>query len=99
VSLSLWQMGAAALCPHANTRFFQNSAPDEVWIEGTMELLRRCDAVVLVGPVAAREASSGTAAEVSEARRLNMPIFDSEDLHAEFRIKHWITEFVREMNP
>jgi hypothetical protein len=56
-ALEVWQLGAAALCPHKNTQHFQDSAPDSVWIEGTLELLRRCDAVLVGGRY---EASSGT---------------------------------------
>lgn len=41
VALELWKMGVAVLCPHANTRMFHGEAPDELWLEGTMEMLRR----------------------------------------------------------
>jgi hypothetical protein len=37
--------GCIALCPHTNTRFFSGTLTDEFWLEGTKELLRRCDAV------------------------------------------------------
>lgn len=44
-ALEVWRMGAAALCPHTNTRFYQGALPDEVWLLGDLELLKRCDAV------------------------------------------------------
>jgi nucleoside 2-deoxyribosyltransferase len=47
LSLEVWSKGMAALCPHANTRFFQGSLPDQVWIDGDIELLSRCDAVLM----------------------------------------------------
>src|SRR5690349_1445104 len=48
VAARVWAMGMVALCPHANSRHMDGVATDEVFLDGTMELLRRCDAVVLV---------------------------------------------------
>lgn len=67
-------LGAMPLIPHANTRFFHGSMPDEFWLKGTLELMRRCDAVALVD---GWEASSGARVEVEEARRLGIPVFTS----------------------
>lgn len=47
LALEVWRMGAVAICPHANTAHFQNAAPDEVWLNGDLELLARCDAVLM----------------------------------------------------
>jgi hypothetical protein len=47
LALDVWRMGAAVICPHANTRFFQGAADDEVWLSGDLEILSRCDAVLL----------------------------------------------------
>ncbi|HFW4440633.1 TPA: hypothetical protein ACIBQB_002292 [Salmonella enterica subsp. enterica serovar 9,12:-:-] len=67
--------------PHLNTANFEykteGEIPDEYWLECTMELMRRCDAVLLIGEDAMR--SSGTRAEVEEAKRLNIPVFNSLD--------------------
>ena len=65
-------MGAAALCPHTNTRFFQNAAPDEVWLDGDLELLARCDAVLMTEDW---ERSSGARAEHEHATKRQMPVF------------------------
>jgi nucleoside 2-deoxyribosyltransferase len=65
-------MGAMPLCPHTNSRFFHGLLTDEFWIEGTLELLRRCDAVLVVP---AYEGSRGTASEIQEAKRLGKPVF------------------------
>jgi nucleoside 2-deoxyribosyltransferase len=73
VALELWRMGAAVICPHANTRFYQGAAPDEVWLEGDLEMLGRCDAVVLVENW---EKSAGTMAERSYAKLHNIPVFE-----------------------
>lgn len=76
LALQVWKAGAAALCPHANTRFFQGAAPDLVWLEGDLEMLSRCDGMVLVDNW--RE-SEGAKAEVAHAHRLKIPVF--EDIH------------------
>ena len=72
VSASLWEHGIANFCPHANTAHFDGIAPDEVFLEGGLIMLRRCDAVVLVGKW---WESAGTRAEIEEAKRLGIPVF------------------------
>lgn len=47
LALEVWRAGFVALCPHTNTRFFQGAAPDDVWLLGDLELLRRCDAILM----------------------------------------------------
>ena len=71
-ALTVWRNGGAALCPHLNTANFQGAAPDEVWIEGTLELLRRCDALLTVPGYTS---SKGTLGEIDEAKRLGIPVF------------------------
>lgn len=73
LALSVWCLGAAALCPHTNTRFFDKAGDDAVFLEGTMEMLRRCNAMLLVQPDWHK--SSGTKAEIAEALRLHIPVF------------------------
>lgn len=74
LALSVWRLGAAAICPHTNTRFFQGAAPDEVWLKGDIEILRRCDAVILTDDW---KRSSGARAEVAEAYSRGIPVFTS----------------------
>lgn len=74
--------GAAPLCPHANTRYFHGTLTDAFWIDATVELLRRCDAVMLVK---GWENSSGTRGEIVVAESIGIPIWRQiEDL------KEWI---------
>jgi len=63
-ALEVWRMGHACVCPHTNTRFFQGAADDSVWLEGDLEILRRCDVVLMVP---GWERSSGARAERDEA--------------------------------
>lgn len=66
------EAGAMPFIPHANTASFHNTLTDAFWYQGTLEMLRRCDAIILVP---GWEDSKGALAEVAEAKKLNMPIF------------------------
>lgn len=74
LALEVWKLGHAALCPHANTMFFQDAdgCADEVWLDGDLEMLKRCDAI-LVTPDWQR--SSGARKEVQYATELGIPVF------------------------
>jgi hypothetical protein len=75
-SIHLWQMGFACICPHMNTANFDGLAPDEVWLEGDIEMLRRCDMIYLLPNW---EQSEGTRAEWAEAQRLGIPRLEIDD--------------------
>ncbi len=47
-ALKYWKLGYTVICPHKNTAFFGGAAPDEFWLEGDLELLRRSDIVVFI---------------------------------------------------
>lgn len=74
LALKVWQAGAVALCPHANTMFFQNAygVDDSIWLDGDLELLKRSDAVLLVS---GWESSTGAKAEVEYAVSIGKPVF------------------------
>ena len=74
VGLEVAKAGHMPVVPHANTQHFHGQLDDAFWLEGTLELLRRCDAVVLVP---GWEKSSGTRAEVREARRIGITVYSS----------------------
>ena len=84
LALEVWRLGAACICPHTNTRHFQGAAPDSVWLEGDLEILCRCDAVILAPHWSA---SSGARAEVERAKALSIPVFSSLG-----SLKHWLFE-------
>lgn len=78
VGLLAARKGWAPVVPHCNTSlydFVTDQLTDQFWLGATLELMRRCDAVVLVP---GWQLSSGTLAEIVEARRLGIPVFDSE---------------------
>lgn len=69
--------GWSPICPHANTGHLDEllpGTPDSFWLESTMELLRRADAVVLVP---GWDNSAGTQAEIAEAIARDIPVFVS----------------------
>ena len=89
LALEVWMLTkngeslASAICPHANTRFFQGYGPDEIWLRGDLEIVLRCDALLLVE---GWERSEGTLKEIEFARDNNIPVFNTlENLYA------WIT--------
>jgi nucleoside 2-deoxyribosyltransferase len=84
LALDVWRLGAACICPHANTAHFQDAAPDEVWLQGDLEILRRCDAMILTNTWMR---SKGACAEREEAMRLEMPIF-----YTTAELKQWLEE-------
>ena len=47
VAIKYWQKGYAVICPHKNTALFDGLCPDETWLDGDIEILKRCDLVVM----------------------------------------------------
>ena len=73
-ALAIWRLGAAALCPHTNSRFFHGAAPEAVWLDGYLEMLSRCDAVLMVDEW---RNSAGAQAEHRAAEVQQKPVFYS----------------------
>jgi hypothetical protein len=74
LALQVWKLGAACICPHKNTALLGGCCDDSIWLEGDLEMLRRCDAVVCTDDW---QRSEGARNEVIEARRLNIPVFET----------------------
>jgi hypothetical protein len=74
LSFAVNQMGATAICPHTITRFFNGTLTDDHWLVATMEIMRRCDAVLLTDNW---KTSTGARAEHDEAMRVTIPVFYS----------------------
>lgn len=68
--------GGYPVIPHTMTCDFDKLLTDEFWLAGTMEMLRRCDAVFMV---TGWPGSRGATAERAEAQRLSLPVFDVGD--------------------
>jgi hypothetical protein len=72
VAIDVWKSGNIALCPHLNSRFMDDICDDKVFLEGAIELMRRCDGVVLVPRW---EESAGARMEVKIAERIGLPVY------------------------
>lgn len=78
---TLGHLGLFPVVPHLNTRDFENQVKqndDQYFLDGTMAMLERCDAVLLTMPNA-DEVSSGTKAEVHRAHQLGIQVYRSFD--------------------
>jgi hypothetical protein len=74
LALEIWRLGAAAICPHANTRFFQDELPDHVWLDGDLEIVKRCDALMMTPDW---QRSKGAIQEKTMAHEFGIPVFDN----------------------
>jgi len=79
-AIELWRRGWIVLCPHKNTAFFGGACDDQIWIDGGLELLERCDAIFMLKEW---QGSEGAQKEYSRAVQLNMPIFHEENGYPE----------------
>ena len=70
IGLEVARAGAIPFIPHTMYRYFQGAAPDAFWLEADLELLRRCDALLLTPRW---ESSAGARAERRLAEEWGMP--------------------------
>jgi hypothetical protein len=71
---TLWGMGIAAFCPHANTAHMDGAAPEPVFLAGLLEILRRGGWDMLV-VLPGWEQSQGTLNEIATAAGTGMAIY------------------------
>ena len=79
VGISAAALGWFPVIPHANTAHMELDLPelgDDFWLRGTMEMMERCDAVVLVP---GWQNSAGTRGEIIRAEELGIPTFRTLD--------------------
>lgn len=70
------KFGAMPVIPHANTAHFDDIQPAQFFIEGTLELMKRCDGVVVLPN---SDSSKGTQGEIALAKRLGIPVYEIGD--------------------
>lgn len=74
VSRQLWAMGLAPISPHCNSNLMDGpDIDDKVFLDGDLEILRRCDAVIMLPDW---QESSGATAEKAFAESLGIPVLD-----------------------
>lgn len=74
LALHVWERGFTALYPHLNTKHYQHYLEDNVWLAGDLELLSRCDAVLLTERW---EESEGARSEKVFAEDQGIPVFQT----------------------
>lgn len=82
--LEICRLGAMAVIPHKNTEHFDGELPDEFFLNGTMALLERCDAIYLLPTW---QSSAGARAELKQAKFLGTPQFYDLD-----SLKTWLAQ-------
>jgi len=73
-AIAMWRKGYAVICPHLNTALFDWTYPEverNVWIDGDLEILRRCDVVYFLKGY---EESEGAMLEFKLANDLGLEI-------------------------
>lgn len=67
-----WTLGWYAYCPHLNTAHFDDlDIPYQVWIAAGLEMLKKCDAVLMLDRW---DKSLGAKAELEKAQTCGIPI-------------------------
>lgn len=98
-ALEIWKLGGAAICPHGNSRYFHGTVSDEILLDGTMEFLRRSDAILLAPKW---YESVGAKAEERLAWQLAMPIFQvdySATSPGMMALRTWISAWAPKTEP
>jgi len=78
VGIHAARLGWYPVIPHCNTAHMELDVDrhDDFWLAGTLELMTRCDAVVLVP---GWETSAGTAGEIAKADQIGLTVFRDLD--------------------
>jgi len=71
-ALDLWKQGWAVICPHLNTQNFQGECADDVWLNGCLEIVKRCDAIYMLK---GWELSEGSKEELKLAQELGLEVY------------------------
>jgi hypothetical protein len=79
VAIKLWEAGHFALCPHLNTAHFEVdcACPEEAYLQGDLDILARCDAIVMLE---AWLDSEGAKREHAHALKLGIPVYYWPDM-------------------
>ena len=75
-SARLWAQGWAVISPHMNTAHFGGICPDQSFLDGDLEIIKRCDAIYMLK---GWEISSGSVTEHKLAMDIGLDIFYEED--------------------
>lgn len=95
LGLLVAESGGYPIMPHTMTAEFDRLLDDQFWLDGTLELLTRCDALVLLPTW---KSSSGARAEQAWAAEVGMPTFAGTGQHgpvwADFYLRTDLRQFI-----
>ena len=79
VACRLWELGFFVICPHLNSANFEfyTNLDESVWVEGDLEMVRRCDCVFMLKGY---ETSTGSLMELELAEKLQKAIYYEDNL-------------------
>ena len=89
VSFEVMKLGAMPICPHTNTGFMEGWQSEEWWYEGTQEIERYCDCIVMCD---GWTKSKGSIAEHKLALQLAIPVFYAYQKKSMKELADWIVE-------
>lgn len=72
IGYKIAKAGMMPVLPTVNTALFDEANSPEFWYEGTLELMRRCDAVYVLD---GSDESKGVINEIAIARSMQLPVF------------------------
>lgn len=70
IAVKLWTLKYAVVCPHTNTAFFSGSVGERQFLDGYVEILKRCDLLVFDDSI---DATSGMVGEIEAAVANEIP--------------------------
>jgi hypothetical protein len=87
VAVELWEKGYNVICPHLNTSSMELDCkmPDARYLEGDLDILSRCDAMVVLPN---SECSVGTQGEIAYCQNNNIPFTYYPDLPVILTVEH-----------
>lgn len=86
--IDVFRAGAMFICPHTMGRFFGETLFEyEKILEADLEVVKRCDAILVVTETEGWQTSAGTQGEIDFARKIGIPVFFNM-----IRLRKWINE-------
>ena len=79
-AVRLWNEGWVVVCPHLNTFLMDGLCPDSTWLNGDLEIIRRCDAIFMLSNW---QDSKGARMELEEALKIGLEIYWEGDVKNE----------------
>jgi hypothetical protein len=77
VAIKYWKRGYAVICPHLNSALLDGEVTDQMFLNGDLAIISRCDIVVMMKDW---QASKGATAEHNPAKDLGIQIIYEGDL-------------------